>query len=690
MNRIAKVVCCLLFLSLNAANAQDVSTTIDQTIADIFEQWSEESEEIPDYQTFYEELQFLAENPINLNQTSREELSKMLFLSDIQVENILAYLYQYGPMENIYELQLVDGLDMTDIRRMLPFVAVKKGKTTPEKIYRYDVLNYGKNELYLMFNRDVETRQGYRMNVSSAEDSISGRKNYLGSPWYHSAKYRFHFKDRILAGLTCEKDAGESFFGSAHKGYDFYSGYLQMNRFGIFKTIVLGDFRANFGQGLVMKSDFSMGKSSYVLNVVSRNEGLKKSSSTDEYNYFRGGGATIQLTENWETSFFYSNKMIDADTAGGFFSSIYKTGYHRTENELIKKHTIRQQVAGGNISWRLLWLQTGFTFVHTIFDRALVPEKTTYNHFYFSGKNQNTAGWNYRIHWQKMNFFGEAAVTNNFHPAFLNGFTLSPISLVNLVAVYRYYSPDYDTFYASALSETSRINNESGLYVGAEINPVKKWKISSYADSYRFQWPKYGIDAPSVGKDYLFQTDFAASRRLSMYWRFRHSNKPTNILQDSSIMPVIEIVKKNSLRYQLSYSYENFSFKTVAEGNMVQKGGKAGYTYGLTAYQDLTYAFAFLPLKIDFRYQFFDAVAYENRLYAYEKDVLYAFSIPMYYGAGSRYYLNLKYELNRQFSLWFKIAQTVYADDREEIGSGKEKIFGNKITDVKFLLRCNF
>jgi len=123
---------------------------------------------------------------------------------------------------------------------------------------------------------------------------------------------------------------------------------------------------------------------------------------------------------------------------------------------------------------------------------------------------------------------------------------------------------------------------------------------------------------------------------------------------------------------------------------MVQKGEKVDYTYGLTAYQDLTYEFSSLPLKLDFRYQFFDAVAYENRLYAYEKDVLYAFSIPMYYGVGSRYYLNLKYELNRQFSFWFKIAQTVYADDREEIGSGNEKIFGNKITDVKFLLRCNF
>jgi hypothetical protein len=162
---------------------------------------------------------------------------------------------------------------------------------------------------------------------------------------------------------------------------------------------------------------------------------------------------------------------------------------------------------------------------------VLVPEKTTYNRFYFSGgKIKNTAGWNYRIHWQKLNFFGEAAVTNDFHPAFLNGFTLSPISLVNLVAVYRYYSPEYDTFYASALSETSRANNESGLYLGAEINPVKKWKISAYADSYRFQWPKNGIDAPSVGKDYLFQTDFAAIAGCQCI-AIQSSNKPANILQ---------------------------------------------------------------------------------------------------------------------------------------------------------------
>ena len=78
MKRIV-VLCCLLFLLINAAYAQDASTTIDQTIADIFEQWSAESEEVPDYQTFYEELEFLAENPINLNHTSREELSKILF-----------------------------------------------------------------------------------------------------------------------------------------------------------------------------------------------------------------------------------------------------------------------------------------------------------------------------------------------------------------------------------------------------------------------------------------------------------------------------------------------------------------------------------------------------------------------------------------------------------------------------------
>jgi len=151
----------------------------------------------------------------------------------------------------------------------------------------------------------------------------------------------------------------------------------------------------------------------------------------------------------------------------------------------------------------------------------------------------------------------------------------------------------------------------------------------------------------------------------------------------------VVLIQKLSMRYSLSYNIGKFSFKNIIEGNLVRKAD-APWTYGAIASQDVSYDFKTIPLKVDFRYQFFDALKYENRLYSYEKDVLYAFSIPMYFGLGNRYYLNFQYEMNKRLSLWFKIAQTVYADDREAVSSGNETITGNRKTDARFLLKWEF
>jgi len=688
MNRFLVYIIVLL-LSSYSVSAQDATATTEQLIADIFEQYTAESEETIDYDSFFEDLMFCAQNPINLNQATREQLEKLPFLSDIQIENIISYVYKSGSMQTIYELQLVEGLDMTDIRRMLPFVNAGEAIDQSKKIYWQDLLKYGKNELFLRLDKGLETKEGYQFLPEEDPNSAeTNSKNYLGNSLYHSLRYKFHFKDRIQFGFTAEKDAGEQIWGKTHKGYDFYSAHAQLNNFGKFKTIVLGDFRANFGQGLVLHPEFGMGKSSYVLNVTPHNSGLKKFSSTDESNFFRGGGATVRLGK-FDLSAFYSNKMIDGDTLNGTFGSIIKTGYHRTLAEMSKKHTVNQQIVGGNLTFTFSNFQLGFTAVHTQLDNRLEPDKTVYNYFYFSGDKQTTAGIHYRMRLKKLNIFGETAMADNGSMATINGFSFSPLSQVSLVALHRYYSPEYDTFYASSFSETSRINNESGFYLGAEVRPFRKWKLAAYADSYRFAWPKYGIDAPSIGKDYLFQADFAPKRNIAMFWRFKFEEKQTNLSTTGAVMPVVVPLQKTSLRYQLNYSYGNFSFKNVLEGNLSRQGD-ASWTYGVIASQDVSYAFQTLPLKIDFRYQFFDAVDYENRFYSYEKDVLYAFSIPMYFGLGNRYYLNLKYELNRNLSLWFKIAQTVYADDRESLSSGNETIPGNRKTDMRLLLKWEF
>lgn len=678
-----------LVVGLCSVKAQDATVTTEQLIADIFEQYTSQTEGDIDYASFYEDLMYCAQHPIQLNTATKEELEKLPFLSDIQIENILAYIYKNEHMQTIYELQLIEGLDMTDIRRMLPFVTVGEKAETSKKIYWNELMKYGKNEILIRLDKGLESKEGYQLLPAQDAASVTtNAKKYTGNSLYHALKYRYDFENRILVGFTAEKDAGEQFIGKTHKGYDFYSAYAQLNEMGKLKTLVVGDYKANFGQGLVLRSEVGMGKSAYVLNVSPRNSGLKKYSSTDESNFFRGVGATLRFGRVQVTA-FYSNKALDADTANGSFTSIYRTGLHRTLDEIQKKHTVNQQVIGGNCSINFSKLLLGFTAVHTQLDNRLQPEAAAYNYHYFVGSQQTVAGVHYRIRMAKLNFFGETAMADNASVATLNGVTFSPLSQVSLVALHRYYSPKYDTFYATAFSETSRINNETGFYIGTEIRPFAKWKIAAYADSYRFPWLKFGIDAPSLGTDYLLQLDFAPRRNTSMYWRFKYEDKQQNQSASDAVMPVIVANKKASLRYNLVYSFGNFSFKNVLEANL-SRISTSNWTYGMLALQDVSYTFSTLPLKLDVRLQLFDATDYENRLYSYEKDVLYAFSIPMYVGQGSRYYLNLQYDISSKLSLWLKIAQTVYADDRDIISSGNETINGNRKTDARMVVKWSF
>lgn len=685
MNRFLFIIVAVeVFLAFNL-KAQDAGGITEQLIADIFEQYAAESDEALDFETFYDDLMALSQNPVQINSGTREDFERIPFLSDIQIENLLFYIYRYGPMHTIYELQLVEGLDMTDIRRMLPFVVLGSTEKKGKKIFLNEVFRYGRSEMLVRMDYTAEKRSGF---LSKEFENVDGEKYmkapYSGSPIYNSLRYRFNYRNRVQFGITTEKDAGEQFI---RKGYDFFSAFAQLDNIGKIYRAVFGDFRANFGMGLVLHPDFSVGKSAYVTNVVPKNRGLKKFGSTDEYNFFRGAGVTLRFGK-MDVTAFYSNKKIDGDTLGGVFPSIYKTGLHRTDAEIAKRKTVTQQVAGFNTTINFNRLQLGITAVNTVFDAELQPAKSVYNYHYFSGKQQNVAGLNYRFRLRNLNFFGETALSDRLAPATINGVSVQPVSTVSLIALYRYFSPEYDTFYANTFSESTRVNNESGFYLGTEVRPFRKWKISAYADSYRFVWPKFTASAPSNGMDYLLQADYAPQHRLNMYWRLRYEDKLNNFA-GNAVLPELKEFRKTSLRYQMVYTFGNFAFKSLIEVNFSQIATQTPY-FGASALQDVSYAFSTLPLKIDFRYQFFDAANYDNRFYLYEKDVLYAFSIPMFYGTGSRYYVNVRYDINRKLSIWLKAAQTRYADARESIGSGNDLITGNKKTDFRMLVRWEF
>ena len=106
--------------------AQQEETAVDRVIEQIYDFLMEDidDEAAIDYGDLYDDLTAIYKSPINLNTATPEELAKVRFLSDIQIENLMYYIYKVGRMQTIYELQLVDGFDPFTIRLLLPFVRV--------------------------------------------------------------------------------------------------------------------------------------------------------------------------------------------------------------------------------------------------------------------------------------------------------------------------------------------------------------------------------------------------------------------------------------------------------------------------------------------------------------------------------------------------------------------------------------
>ena len=120
MNRIKQILVCFFLCVAMTAYAQEIG--VEVVLEDIFNQLSEDGD-LP-YDDIEEELLSIAENPMDLNEVTGEDLSRLMFLSDEQIDAILMYQYQHGFRE-LYELQLIDCLKDYEIRNLLPFVEVK-------------------------------------------------------------------------------------------------------------------------------------------------------------------------------------------------------------------------------------------------------------------------------------------------------------------------------------------------------------------------------------------------------------------------------------------------------------------------------------------------------------------------------------------------------------------------------------
>ncbi|MBU8891749.1 MAG: helix-hairpin-helix domain-containing protein [Bacteroidales bacterium] len=672
-----------LFLSVNTL-AQKVPT-----LEDLIEDIAGNTDAEIDYTSLYEDLNHYLNNPLNLNTATQEDLEKLQILNDFQVKSLLDYIKQKGQMLSIYELQLVYGFTLNDITKILPFVTIL-GIQADARFKIKNALKYGNHQVFLRGQEVLEEQVGYSP-ISDSALLESPNSRYLGSSYKLYTKYKYNYKNKIYWGFTAEKDAGEEFFAGTNKnGFDFYSAHLQVNDIGIIKTITLGDFQAKFGQGLVLWSDMGLGKTPYVLNIRKKAQGLKKYSSTNENIFMRGAGTTISV-KNFDITTFYSNKKIDANIQDSTendiasVSSFQNTGYHSVPSEIIDKDAIGEQIIGGNITYNHNRFKVGLTGVNYKYSSDLLKDTTPENQFKFQGDENTNIGLDYKFGFGDFSFFGEEAISANGGKAFLNGILVNLAPQVSFSAMHRHYDKNYQANFANAFAEASGSSNESGLYFGLELHPIKHWQVTAYFDTYQFPWIKTGIDAPSNGYDWFIQTDYAPARNLSMYLRLKNEEKLVNKNADSGID---ELTNQNNFKIRFHISYrinDQISLKNRVETATFKEGSEKP-DYGYMIYQDIFYDFANIPLSFNMRFAVFETDSYDARIYAYESDILYAFSIPAYYSKGSRTYFNLKYSLGDYMDIWLRYAQTYYSDTNE-ISSGLTQINGNTKSEIKVQLR---
>jgi len=665
----------------------------NQTLEDLIEEISSSTEEELDYSTLYDDLNFFLNEPLNLNDATRDLLEKLQFLNEIQIQGILDYIKNYGKIYTIYELQLIEGFETEDIKRILPFVTVETGKEQlPFDIHR--ALKYGSHDVFLKTQFIVQQQDGYIPIPDSILEENPDKSRYLGNRCKYYVKYKYHYKNQIQWGFTMEKDPGEEFFtGTQKQGFDFYSAHVQIDDVKKIKRAVVGDYSVQFGQGLVLWPGMSTGKSSYTLNIKKKPQGIKKYSSVDE-NLFMRGAAAIMKFGKLEVAGFVSHKNIDANITGldsindeevYEISALEITGSHATPSEVADKHSISETVFGSNLTYRAEKFKTGITVVGYQFGADLNKTPRPYNMFDFQGSKNINASVDYHFILKDINIFGEAAISKNGGMAFLNGALIPLAPQISISVLHRYYQRDYQAYYSGGFAEGSKVANERGLYIGAEIYPYKRWKISTYIDSYSFDWLTSSANAPLQGYDYLAQVDYTPTSKVSMYVKFKHEIKPENTSLSDVSIKFLEDVEKWNLRYNFSYQLNSWlTLKNRVEITGYKKGDidERGYMI----YQDIKFAPFSIPMTLYFRYGVFDA-PYNARIYAYENDILYAFSIPGYYYKGFRTYFTLNYDITDKITIWIRYGQFNYID-RDVISEGSlTEIKSNIKSEIKAQIR---
>ncbi len=574
----------------------------------------------------WDELESAAAHPVDLNRITREQLESFPFLNEFQIYHFIKYRLEHPPFVTLYDLKMIEGWDAASIRCLLPFVRLESSADT-HSLRLYHMAD-GRNELLTTF-------------AARLQEKDSDTEKYLGKNYATSLRFRHRYRHMLSLALTAEKDAGEPAFNSMHKGFDAYSGHAALHDMGSVKTLILGDFRASFGHGLLLnQSTFAMGTSSWLTHAPVRYSSFRPKYSTAEYGFMRGIAIHMQK-DKFSLMAFASDAPRDATVKGELITSLTANGLHRTSAEWQRRNALHWRTWGAEFAMQLHGLHVGVEGVRHSWGNLLlmrapgsyeVPELTDL-------ERQTLLGifYRYRNPSGRLSVYGEVAHAATGGRAWLQGVDYHHSLWGNYKCLVRSVSNRYWAPDARSYTHFPQPHNERGIYFSACIpSPVRYLTIGGFADYYQSFTPRYRQSEVTEAWDVRGIADYVRipfAIRLDAHF---HGGRSETSKQFHRLTWILTPPKQP---WRLSVMAQHIQIHTDETGKGYSLGMKADMDFGQGRLHGALSAHTF---RTD---------GWSNRLYVSLPRVQYDFPFAFVYGKGYLLATAMRCDLQRHIRL---------------------------------------
>jgi len=583
-----------------------------------------------------DELDFYRMNPVDVNTASFMELTEIPFLPEAMALKIL-FLRDSAGSISLSDLVSLPGIDEKIVSRILPFIKFSPAKAPASAAAGGDSIV------------QASFRSRGLMEIHPPKEFRDGE--YLGSPVAAYTRLTLS-TPRWSGGVLVDKDAGEPLSAG------FVSGYVGLDNGGVLKKFVAGDFTLNSGQGLVYSSPRSSSKGG---NVVSQIKEVGRSVvphlATDEYHYFQGAAAILELYPAALT-FFCSRKAVagTVDSAGSV-TSLFTSGLFRSPAEIEKKNALNETAMGGIANVRVGRTSSfGFSILEEQYDKQVALQAPSP----FLGRSFSAFGMNADFAFESYALFGEVAGNSFESRNGVAGFIGQLSNRLSLSTQIRSYSDNYVDPHAYGFGEQNgAVNGENGIFLGIAYQASRRLKISMSVDEFGF--PSLSGFTRS-GDEYVVRCEDEADKTTTFSFQFKNNSKTeehTIGTAEQTQAKMFEERNQQNIRASCSVSINKWiALAQRVELTTVSYSVSRARENGMLIFTDVNV----FPPRSGFtctsRMVFFETQSYDSRVYEYEDDVRGGYSFPPLYGKGIRWYIIAGWKFLSRLEVTCKYSET--------------------------------